>query len=88
MPKRWEAPLRFVEDVLSTITIRDTCRTDDDKEDQSERISQEMALATFHLFVWVKSFFATHFRCFDALTIDNADTWLRVSICLDTDFST
>ena len=44
----WEAPFGFMKNVLGTITICNRCSTNNDKQNEAERVSQEMALAAFH----------------------------------------
>src|SRR5437870_4776847 len=77
-----------MKDVLSAITIGDTRGTNHHKEDQTERVRHEMALATFHLFRGVEPFFTTHFGRFDALTVNDTDTWFWLASCLDTNIAT
>src|SRR6266540_6303273 len=58
---------------------RNRCRTDDQKENEPKCVGHEMALAAFHQFIGVETFFATHFCRCDTLTVNNPNTWLGVS---------
>src|SRR5262245_48609562 len=77
-----------MKNVLGTITIRNRRRTDDHKENEPKRVGHEMALASLHQFMWVKSLFAAHFCCFDTLTIDDANTGFLVAAGLATNVAT
>src|SRR6266508_4505308 len=71
-----------MKDILRPIAIADTGGTDDDKENEAKCINQEMALATFHLFVRVKSLLTAHFGRCHALTVNNTYAWFGISTCL------
>src|SRR6266511_5484170 len=71
-----------MKDILRPIAIADTGGTDDDKENEAKCINQEMALATFHLFLRVKSLLTAHFSRCHALTVNNPNTWFTLSACL------
>src|SRR4051794_24064093 len=46
-----------------------------------------MALASLHLFIWVESFFATHFCRLDTLAIHTTDTWFSLTPSLGPDIA-
>ena len=62
--------------------------TNDYKENEAERVGQEMAFAALDLFVRIKSLLTAHFRCGHTLAIDNGNTWFRVTTGLAANFST
>src|SRR5215207_4715056 len=76
----WKSALRFVKNILGTVTIRDRRGTDDNKEDQAKRVGHDVALPSFYLFVRIKSFFTTHFGGCNTLAVNDGNTWFWITI--------